>query len=96
MSANRFLSLYSHSNWLCLHENPHEEFYRKSFIEVFDQVVFSLTSRFDNDSAAFFKSLESFAIGQSDNVEKIVEFCRDDFVESNLKSGIALLLALMQ
>lgn len=64
-------------------ENP-VQYYRKMYFQIFDQVVQSLNSRFDTDSSRFFKSLESFAIGQLSDVEKIIEFYQDDFDRERL------------
>ena len=59
-------------------KNP-EEYYRKMYFEIFDQVIESLNSRSHSDSSRFFKSLEAFAIAHLPDVEKIIEFSRNDF-----------------
>lgn len=56
----------------------------------------SLKSRFDNDSAHFFKSLERFTLGQSTNVEKIINFYKDDFDQERLISNRDMFLHLLR
>ncbi|XP_039312439.1 uncharacterized protein LOC105203331 [Solenopsis invicta] len=46
------------------------------------------TSRFDTEAARFLKSLEAFAVGESTNVAKIINFYGDDFVSAKLPSRI--------
>ena len=47
--------------------------------EVFDQVINSLESRFNTNSAEFSKSSEDFAVGKSGDVKNIVAFYKEDF-----------------
>ncbi|XP_053968442.1 uncharacterized protein LOC128869864 [Anastrepha ludens] len=49
-----------------------KDFFRKSYIEIYDQLISSLRRRFENDSAQFFKLLERFAIGQAADIDVIV------------------------
>lgn len=71
-------------------------FYRKSYFEVFDQLVASLKSRFDNDSARFFKLLERFAVGQPEDVEVIAKFYKDDFDQERLLNDRDMFLQLLK
>lgn len=73
-----------------------KEYYRKMYCEIFDQVLFSLKSRFDTDSAKFFQSLERFAVGESVDIKKITEFYKDDFDEFRLGSDREMALDLMK
>lgn len=61
-----------------------KDYYRKVYYEVFDQVLSSLKSRFDTDSAKFFKTLESFVVGEMVDVNKIIKFYNGDFDELRL------------
>lgn len=73
-----------------------EDFFRKSYFEVFDQLLMSLKSRFNNESAQFFKSLERFTLGQSDDIDKIVQFYVNDFDRERLLSDRDMFLQLMK
>lgn len=72
-----------------------KELYKQAFDAVFDQVLISLKSRFDTDSAKFFKSLEKFAIGESDGIDEIVTFYGQDFEKNRLLSDRNMFLKLV-
>ncbi|XP_051160476.1 uncharacterized protein LOC127281036 [Leptopilina boulardi] len=76
--------------------NTPEDFYRKLYFEVFDQIIVSLKSRFENDSAGFFKSLEQFVIGEPVNVDEIVDFYKDDFDKERLINDREMFLQLLK
>lgn len=73
-----------------------QEYYRKLYFEVFDQLIVSLKTRFENDSARFFKLLEKFAIGQPVNVDSIIEFYKFDFDKERLLSDREMFLQLLK
>lgn len=73
-----------------------EEYYRKIYCEIFDQVLCSLKSRFDTDSAKFFQTLEKFAVGETVDVKKIILFYKDEFDEMRLVSDRDMVLNLMK
>lgn len=52
--------------------------------EIYDQILGSLKSRFETDSVQFFKSLESFIIGGSNDARNIIKFNQDDFEEDRV------------
>ena len=58
-------------------------------------MINSLESRFNTDSAEFFKSLECFAVGKSIYVKNIVTFHKDDFDEDGLMSDREIFLELV-
>lgn len=73
-----------------------QDFFRKSYFEVFDQLIASLKSRFDNDSAQFFKLLKRFALGQPADVDKIVKFYKNEFDKERLLSDRDMFLQLLK
>jgi len=73
-----------------------EQYYLKSYLKVFDQLILSLKSRYDNDAAVFFKSLENFALGKASDLEKIVQFYQHDFNKERLLSDRDMFLQLLK
>ena len=73
-----------------------KELYSSKFFEIFDQMIVSLKGRFDTESGHFFKFLESFAIGESSDVEKITDFYQNDFDKKRLISDRDLFLNLVE
>ncbi|XP_044572317.1 uncharacterized protein LOC123257415 [Drosophila ananassae] len=72
------------------------EFFRKSYFEVFDQLISSLNNRFENDSARFFKMLERFAVGQPVDINEIVKHYKNDFDKDRLLSDRNMFLQLVK
>lgn len=74
----------------CKNENwrfqTSKDYLRKSYLEVFDQLIESPKSRLETDSAKLSEYLEKFAIGQTADVDAIVNFCKDDFDKARLLS----------
>lgn len=73
-----------------------QDFFKKSYFEVFDQLIVSLKSRFDNDSAQFFKLLERFALEQPADIDKIVKFYKNNFDKGKLLSDKDMFLQLLK
>lgn len=63
-----------------------EEYYRKQFFEVYDQLIELLRSRFENDSVQFFKLLEQFTLCATENVDEVLKFYEKDFDKERLLS----------
>lgn len=78
----------------CSFSTP-KDFFRKSFFEVFDQMIGSLKRRFQNESIEFFKSLERFVIGQLQDASFITKFYKDDFDNDRLINDRDMFLQLL-
>lgn len=72
-----------------------KDYFRRSYCEVFDQLIGSLERRFNTEAAKFFEFLERFAIGQTADVDKIVNFYKDDFDRARLLSDRDMFLQLL-
>ena len=72
-----------------------QDMYRKTYFEIFDQVLMTLKIRFETDVSQFFKSLETFAIGITSDINKIIGFYDDDFDKDRWVSDRDMFLNLM-
>ena len=68
--------------------------YRKIYFQLFDRVIMSLKSKFETDSSQFVKSLETFPIGNTSDIDKKIGFYNDDFDDDRLVSDTHMLLSL--
>lgn len=73
-----------------------EDYFRKIYYEIFDQVICSLKSRFDTKSAKFYKTLEKFILGEAVDLTKIIKFYKGDFDEFRLNSDKDMALCMMK
>lgn len=63
--------------------NP-EEYYRKVFYELLDQVLVSLHDRFECKTSKLLDQFEAYVTGKNSNVSVIMSFFKDDFDENSL------------
>lgn len=62
-----------------------EQYYEKTFYEIYDQVMFSLKLRFNSETMSFLNICENFVTSKVNDLTPIVEFYKDDFEEEKLR-----------
>lgn len=65
--------------------NGPEDYYRKIYFEMVDQVISSLNNRFQSETIEFLNSCENFVLGKETESAVITDFYRDDFYPNTLQ-----------
>lgn len=73
-----------------------EQYFKKLYCEVFDQVYCSLKSRFDTNAGRFFKTLEKFVICDEVDVNIVTNFYKADFDAYRLNSDKNMALSIFE